>query len=87
MKGNNWPINLFFTDDGDGGPRLKKHLNKIKKGKVPLTYWANEDYDEPIGIESQLWDHEDSGHSQTGINELDAVVGKGHDFKTVNLCG
>lgn len=82
MKGDNWP-DLFFTDDGDGGPRLKKHLNKIKKGKVPLTYWANEDYDEPIGIESQSWDHEDSGHSQTGINELDAVVGKGHDFKTV----
>jgi adenine-specific DNA-methyltransferase len=79
---NNWPA-LIFTDSGEGGPRLKKHLNKIKKGKVPLTYWADEDYDTPLEIESQSWDHEESGHSQTGINELDAVVGKGHDFKTV----
>ena len=77
-----WP-QLIFTDSGDGGPRLKKHLSKIKKGKVPLTYWANEDYDTHMDIESQSWDHEESGHSQTGINELDAVVGKGHDFKTV----
>jgi adenine-specific DNA-methyltransferase len=81
-KQPHWP-QLIFTDGGEGGPRLKKHLNKIKKGKVPLTYWANEDYDVPLEIESQSWDHVESGHSQTGINELDAVVGKGHDFKTV----
>ena len=77
-----WP-QLIFTEGGEGGPRMKKHLNKIKKGKVPLTYWANEDYEAPLDIESQSWDHEESGHSQTGINELDGVVGKGHDFKTV----
>lgn len=77
-----WP-QLIFTERGEGGPRMKKHLNKIKKGKVPLTYWANEDYDTPLEIESQSWDHEESGHSQTGINELDSVVGKGHDFRTV----
>ncbi len=78
----NWP-SLIFTDGGEGGPRLKKHLSKIKKGKIPLTYWANEDYDTPLHIESQSWDHGESGHSQTGINELDAVLGKGHEFKTV----
>lgn len=78
----NWP-QLIFTDGGQGGPRMKKHLNKIKKGKVPLTYWANEDYETPLEVDSQSWDHEESGHSQTGINELDSVVGKGHDFKTV----
>lgn len=82
MGGKNWP-QLIFTDGGDGGPRMKKHLNKIKKGKVALTYWANEDYETPLDIESQSWDHEESGHSQAGINELDAVVGKGHEFKTV----
>lgn len=82
MTEKNWS-QLIFTDSGEGGPRLKKHLNKIKKGKMPLTYWANEDYETPLDIESQSWDHEDSGHSQAGINELDAVVGKGHDFKTV----
>lgn len=82
MGSKNWP-QLIFTDGGDGGPRLKKHLAKIKKGKVPLTYWANEDYEELIEIDSQSWDHQQSGHSQAGINELDAVVGKGHNFKTV----
>jgi adenine-specific DNA-methyltransferase len=78
----NWP-NLIFTKGGEGGPRLKVHLTKIRKGKVPMTYWANEDYEVPFEIESQSWDHEESGHSQAGINELDAVVGKGHNFKTV----
>lgn len=77
-----WP-RLIFTSNGYGGPRLKRYLKEIRKGKVPMTYWADEDYDMPIEIESQSWDHEESGHSQTGINELDAVVGKGHDFKTV----
>lgn len=82
LGGPHWP-QLVFTDGGDGGPRYKKHLSKIKKGKMPLTYWAAEDYEIPLDIESQSWDHRDSGHSQAGINELDGVVGKGHDFKTV----
>jgi adenine-specific DNA-methyltransferase len=77
-----WP-SLIFLRDGDGRPRIKRHLNKVKRGKVPLTYWANEDYDNPIYLGSQSWDHEESGHSQAGINELDAVVGKGHGFQTV----
>lgn len=77
-----WPA-LIFTDNGEGGPRLKKHLNSIRRGKVPLTYWAGEDYEAPFIMDSQSWDHEESGHSQAGINELDAIVGKGHNFKTV----
>jgi adenine-specific DNA-methyltransferase len=77
-----WP-KLIFTSDGEGGPRLKRYLNDIKKGKVPMTYWADEDYEVPLQIGTQSWDHEESGHSQTGFNELDAVVGKGHGFKTV----
>ena len=77
-----WP-RLIFTGNGDGGPRLKRYLKEIKKGKVPMTYWANDDYTSLTGIESQSWDHKESGHSQTGITELDAVVGKGHNFKTV----
>lgn len=55
----------------------------MRKGKVPLSYWADEDYETPLQIDSQSWDHEQSGHSQAGINELDAVVGKGHEFRTV----
>lgn len=77
-----WP-RLIFTSGGQGGPRLKRYLKDIRKGKVPLSYWADEDYETPLNVESQSWDHEESGHSQAGINELDAVVGKGHNFKTV----
>jgi adenine-specific DNA-methyltransferase len=82
QKQGQWP-RLIFTGAGKGGPRLKRYLKEIKKGKVPMTYWADEDYESPVNIESQSWDHEESGHSQTGLSELDAVVGKGHNFKTV----
>jgi adenine-specific DNA-methyltransferase len=82
QKQGQWP-RLIFTGAGEGGPRLKRYLKEIKKGKVPMTYWADEDYETPFNIESQSWDHEESGHSQTGLSELDAVVGKGHNFKTV----
>lgn len=77
-----WP-RLYFTSKGQGGPRLKRYLKDVRKGKVPMSYWADEDYETPLNIESQSWDHEESGHSQAGVAELDAVVGKGHNFKTV----
>lgn len=82
LDGKSWP-RLIFTSGGEGGPRLKRYLKDIRKGKVPMSYWADDDYEIPVNIETQSWDHEQSGHSQTGINELDAVVGKGHNFKTV----
>lgn len=77
-----WP-QLYFGLSGETGPQLKRYLKDVKKGKVPLTYWANEDYDVPLDIGTHSWGHEESGHSQTGVTELDAVVGKGHNFKTV----
>lgn len=77
-----WPV-LFFNSSGKGRPGTKRYLNEVKQGKVPLTYWADDDYSTPLELGSQSWDHEESGHSQTGINELDAVVGKGHKFDTV----
>jgi adenine-specific DNA-methyltransferase len=77
-----WPI-LYFGDDGTGRPSIKRHINRVKKGKVPLTYWADDEYDDILEIGSQSWDHEESGHSQSGINELNAIVGKGHGFDTV----
>lgn len=82
MKTGAWPP-LYFGVKGETGPQLKRYLKDVKKGKVPMTYWANEDYEIPLEVDSQSWNHEESGHSQTGINELDAVVGKGHVFKTV----
>ncbi|WP_368647341.1 site-specific DNA-methyltransferase [Castellaniella ginsengisoli] len=77
-----WPT-LYFGLKGETGPQLKSRLQEVRKGKVPMTYWADDDYITPMQIGSQSWDHEESGHSQTGINELDAVVGRGHEFTTV----
>lgn len=74
---------LYFTDGGSGGPRIKRYLKDVKQGKVPMTYWADEEYDLPLVLGTQSWNHTESGHSQTGINELDAIIGKGHGFQTV----
>jgi adenine-specific DNA-methyltransferase len=82
LRRGQWP-NLYFTDGGEGGPGVKRHIKGVKKGKVPMTYWANDEYDEVFELGCQSWDYNESGHSQAGINELDAVVGKGHNFKTV----
>jgi len=82
LKRGQWP-RLFFLRKGDGAPRIKVYLNEIKQGKVPLTYWASEDYDTPLVVESASWGYAESDHSQAGIKELDAVVGKGHGFETV----
>jgi adenine-specific DNA-methyltransferase len=80
--GNVWPY-LHFLKNGHGRPRVKRYLGDVKKGKVPLTYWADEDYETPFVLGTQSWDHEQSGHSQAGLNELNAVIGKGHRFDTV----
>ncbi|WP_083960476.1 site-specific DNA-methyltransferase [Methylomonas lenta] len=82
LKKGTWP-QLYFGDLGTGRPAVKRYLNQVKKGKVPLTYWAADEYDEILEIGSQSWDHEESGHSQSGINELNSIVGKGHGFDTV----
>jgi adenine-specific DNA-methyltransferase len=82
MAAGSWPP-LYFGQKGETGPQLKRYLKDVKKGKVPMTYWANEDYETPFVLGTQSWDHEESGHSQTGVNELSAIVGKNHEFKTV----
>ncbi len=82
MAAGVWP-ELYFGNTGEKGPQLKLYHSQVKKGKVPISYWADENYDLPMEIESQSWGREESGHSQTGIKELDAIVGKGHNFETV----
>ncbi|SKA98590.1 adenine-specific DNA-methyltransferase [Caloramator quimbayensis] len=74
---------LIFLRDGLGVPRIKRYLKDVKKGMVPLTFWADEEYEEIFEIGVQSWEHEESGHSQTGVNELDYILGKGHNFETV----
>lgn len=82
LKRGQWP-EIWFGMTGETGPQTKVYLENVKKGKVSLTYWADEEYETPLEIGNQSWNHQESGHSQAGINELDAVLGKGHNFKTV----
>ena len=74
---------LYFLKDGYGRPSIKRYLKYVKQGKVPLTYWADDEYDEQFELGCQSWAYSESGHSQTGIKELDYIIGKGHDFETV----
>jgi adenine-specific DNA-methyltransferase len=39
-----WP-EIIFLSGGDGRPRAKKYLKDVKKGRVPMTYWAAEEYE------------------------------------------
>lgn len=88
MAGKSCLPRLLFSDDrkgnvGEGRPVVKRHLEKIQQGKIPWTYWADETYEEPVALGDVSWPHTESGHSQTGVNELDAIVGRGHGFETV----
>lgn len=74
---------LIFLKNGLGVPRIKRYLKDVKKGMVPLTFWADEEYEEVFELGNESWGYEQSGHSQTGINELDYIIGKGHNFETV----
>jgi adenine-specific DNA-methyltransferase len=82
LKQENWPF-IWFGLDGTGGPRVKKYLEAIRKGFVPTTYWADSDIIEPLELGSTSWEWEQSGLSQSGVKELNAVVGVGHGFETV----
>lgn len=77
-----WP-SIYFTSKGDGRPALKVYLKDVQKGRVPLTYWADENYEVPIIVGSQSWEHSESGHSQSAINLLDNIIGTDHKFDTV----
>lgn len=76
-----WP-EIYFASDGEGRPAVKVYLKDVKKGRIPLTYWADEDYALPFGMGSQSWEHTESGHSQAARNLLDAIVGTQHNFDT-----
>jgi adenine-specific DNA-methyltransferase len=77
-----WPM-FFFLRNGLGRPRLKKYVEHLKPGYVPTTFWASDDFTLPKELGSVSWPHQVSGHSEQGVDELTAIVGKGHEFKTV----
>jgi adenine-specific DNA-methyltransferase len=82
LKRGTWPVG-YWRDGGYGAFRLKKYLKDVRRGVIPMTYWADEEYDSPEILGATSWNHEESGHSQTGVNELNAIVGRGHSFETV----
>ena len=64
-------------------PRLKTYLGELQQGVVPSTFWADEDYEVPVPIDSASWPGSESGTSEAGNRELTQIVGKGHGFETV----
>lgn len=76
-----WPF-LFFTDDGAGRPMTKLYRKKIERGEVPMTFWAHEEFERPILLGSQSWDHKVAGTSKRGTIELSNVMGD-VNFETV----
>ena len=41
-----WPVG-YWKDGGKGVLAVKKYLKDVRKGTIPMTYWAAEDYDGP----------------------------------------
>lgn len=67
---------------GEGELRYKTYLSDVAGGVVPTTFWADDDFD-TIELGSTSWEHEQSGTSDAGLKELNAVIGRGHGFDTV----
>ena len=74
---------VWFGRDGQGRPRVKTYLEAIKKGKVPVTYWAEEEAGYPVELDATSWGYKESGRTSDGVSELTAIVGQGHNFTTV----
>lgn len=77
-----WPF-VWFGRDGQGRPRVKTYLDGIKRGKVPVTYWAEEETGYPVELEATSWGYKESGRTSDGVSELTSIVGSGHGFTTV----
>lgn len=82
LKEDNWPF-IWFGRDGKGRPRTKTYLNQIKKGKVPVSYWADEFFTPDVSVGATSWDYSESGRSSDGVSELSEIIGEGHGFVTV----
>lgn len=67
-KGSSWRANketmekwifenrIFFGKDGNGAPQLKRYLNEVQQGRVPITWWTYEDAG-----------HNDSANREVGV--------------------
>ncbi len=82
----NWP-RFFWRDDrsrrpGEGELRYKTYATEVAGGVVPTTFWASDDFD-VLTLDAVSWEHEQSGTSDVGQKELNAILGRGHGFETV----
>jgi adenine-specific DNA-methyltransferase len=81
-----WPRFFWRSDrnrrQGEGELRYKTYASEVSEGVVPTTFWAGDDFTS-LTIDAVSWQHEQSGTSEQGQRELNAVVGRGHGFETV----
>ncbi len=77
----NWPY-LYWGVDGHQKPVRKVYKSLVRQGSVPTTFWLDDD-EAPPRVDAVSWLRTMSGRSRDGVEELDAVVGKGHNFETV----
>lgn len=57
---------IWFGENGDNVPRIKRFLSEVKEGITPLTVWT----------------YGEVGHNQEGKQELKAMISEGEIFDT-----
>ncbi len=81
-----WPRYFWRSDRsrrvGEGELRYKTYEDEVREGVVPTTFWAEGDF-HALHLDAISWGHDESGTSDLGQRELNAVVGRGHRFETV----
>lgn len=81
-----WPRYFWRSDrrrrPGEGELRYKTYEDEVREGVVPTTFWADEDF-RALELDAISWEHEVSGSSDIGQRELNAILGRGHQFETV----
>jgi adenine-specific DNA-methyltransferase len=85
-KAGAWP-RFFWRSDrqrrpGEGELRYKTYEEEVKEGVVPTTFWAADDF-RLLDLGAISWKHRESGTTDTGQRELNAIVGREHGFETV----
>ncbi|MBR0869641.1 site-specific DNA-methyltransferase [Bradyrhizobium tropiciagri] len=75
-----WP-RLYFGMKGTAKPMYKVYRSEIKAGVVPTSFWVDEE--EVVELGAVSWSSSETGRTREGLEELDTVVGPGHNFTTV----
>ena len=57
---------IYFGKDGKGAPQLKRYLNEVQQGRVPVTWWP----------------FEEVGHNDAANKEMKALFGTKTPFDT-----